>query len=126
MAKRGIAMHRLREMLRLHYELGLSDRAIGRAQNLSHLTVGNVIKRFESEGGCWPLAEDITDSVLHRWLYPGNLGRPKARPEPDWATVHRSGTVYERPLALAMGSVVLSSCALDARKRKTCSWSGCP
>lgn len=81
-------MHRVREILRLHYELGLSDRAIARAQGLHHTTVGELIRRFESEGGQWPLPSDVTDAALHQWLYRGNGGRPKRRPEPDWAQVH--------------------------------------
>ena len=89
MTKRGIPMYQLREILRLHYELGLSQRAIARAQQISHVTVGDVIGRFERAGQRWPLADDLSDTVLHHQLYPGNLGRPRARPEPDWATVHR-------------------------------------
>jgi transposase len=81
-------MYRVREILRLHYELHLSDRAIARAHGLHHSTVSDLLRRFESEGGPWPLPADMTDQALHQWLYRGHAGRPKRRPEPDWAQVH--------------------------------------
>ena len=38
-------------------------------------------------GRNWP--DTVSDTALRQQLYPGNLGRPKTRPEPDWATVHQ-------------------------------------
>jgi transposase len=37
----------------------------------------------------WPLPAECTDAVLDAQLYPGNQGRPKVRPEPDWGQIHR-------------------------------------
>ena len=84
---KGLPMSRVREILRLHYELPRSHRAIARAQGLHHSTVSDLLRRFESEGGPWPLPTDMTDQALHQWLYRGHAGRPKRRPEPDWAQV---------------------------------------
>lgn len=99
MTKRGISMHQLREILRLHYEMGLKDREIARSQGVSHVTVGDIVKRFERTDLVWPLPDDASDPVLHRHLYPGNLGRPRQRPEPNWAQVHQElrqkGTTLE-------------------------------
>jgi len=81
-------VYRVREILRLHYELGLSDRAIARAHGVHHTTVGDLIRRFAREGGRWPLPDPTTDTALHQWLYRGHGGRPRRRPEPDWAQVH--------------------------------------
>ena len=89
MTKRGISMHQLREILRLHYEIGLKDREIARSQAVSHVTVGDIVKRFERTDLIWPLPDDVGDAVLHRHLYPGHVGRPRLRPEPDWAQVHQ-------------------------------------
>ena len=85
---KGLPMYRVREILRLHYELHLSDRAIARAHGLHHSTVSDLLRRFESEGGQWPLPAEMTDRALHQWLYRGHAGRPKRRPEPDWAEIH--------------------------------------
>lgn len=89
MTKRGLPMYQLREILRLHYELGLADRAIARAHSISHATVGDLVRRFELAGIGWPMPEDLADSVLQRKLYSRPEGRPPARPEPNWAEVHQ-------------------------------------
>ncbi len=47
MPKRGLPMHQIREILRLHYEHGWADRAIARAHSMSHVTVGDLVRRFE-------------------------------------------------------------------------------
>jgi len=82
-------MRQIREMLRLSLEVGLSYRAIGQTLGVSHLTVSRLLQRFRAAGGTWPLSADVTDATLTQWLYPGNLGRPRRRPEPEWAWVHR-------------------------------------
>ncbi len=89
MTKRGLAMHQIREILRLHYELGLSDRAIARAQGISHATVGDLVGRFDRTAIGWPMPGDLSDSVLQRQLYPSHGGRPQGRPEPNWGVVHQ-------------------------------------
>ena len=82
-------MLEIRELLRLHYDVHLSNRDIAGTLRLSHGTVGQCIQRFEAAGGTWPLLEDQSDRELRQWLYPGNLGRPRSRPEPDWAAIHQ-------------------------------------
>jgi transposase len=82
-------MRQIREMLRLHYEVHLTGREIERALHLSHATVIHLLRRFEAAGGTWPVDPGLTDTQLTAWLYPGNQGRPKVRPEPDWAHVHQ-------------------------------------
>ena len=82
-------MYQIREILRLHYEHGWADRAIARAHSVSHVTVGDLVRRFEQTGIGWPMPEDLADSVLQRKLYTSPEGRPQARPEPNWAEVHQ-------------------------------------
>lgn len=89
MARRRLAMRPIREMLRLPDEVHLSGRDIERALHLSHVTVGHLLRRFDAAGGTWPLDPGVTDAQLTEWLYPGNQGRPKVRPEPDWAHIHQ-------------------------------------
>jgi transposase len=82
-------MHPIREILRLHYELGQKNREIARAQRISHTTVGDVVRRFEATGQTWPLPTTYSDSALATLLYPDKIGRPAVRSEPDWATIHQ-------------------------------------
>lgn len=81
-------MIEMRELLRMHYELQFSHRQIARALSTDHVTIGDCLRRFAATGGTWPLAPDITDAQLRAQLYPGNTGRPRTRPEPDWVAIH--------------------------------------
>jgi len=80
-------MRQIREMLRLHYEVHWTGRAIERARHLSPATVIHLLRRFEAAGGTWAVAPALTDTQLTAWRYPGNQGRPHVRPEPAWAHV---------------------------------------
>lgn len=81
-------MRRIREILRLKHEAGLSQRAIARAVGVSNSTVSGVFSRAELAGLAWPLAEGVTDAELEERLYREHyqpVGDPR---EPDWARVH--------------------------------------
>ena len=81
-------MRRIREILRLKHEAGLTGRAIARAVGVSNSTVSGVFERAELAGLAWPLPEGITDAELERRLYREHY-QPIADPrEPDWAKVH--------------------------------------
>ncbi|MGC8487286.1 MAG: hypothetical protein ACP5QO_03560 [Clostridia bacterium] len=97
-------MRAMREILRLYFDLHLTYRGIEQALQVSHGTVAQVIQRFQAAEAVWPLGPDVDEAHLERWLYPGNLGRPKTRPEPDWARVHqelRRTAACHAPAALA-------------------------
>ena len=84
------AMRQIREMLRLKWEAGLSDRQISIGSGLSRPTVAKYVSRAAACGLGWPLPASLDDAQLERMLYPPRepvaLG---ARPEPDWLAVHR-------------------------------------
>lgn len=82
-------MRKVREILRLHYENHLSNRAIGKSCAVSPSTVQGCIGRFEVQGLLWPLSEELDDLQLERLLYPAELAPKRSRPEPDWPLVHR-------------------------------------
>ena len=87
MAKRRIPMRHIREVLRLHHDLGLSTRAIGRSLGLHHTTVMDLLQRAQAAHLGWPLPA-LDEATLERRLYPGNQGRPRQRPEPEWPRIH--------------------------------------
>lgn len=82
-------MRKLKEMLRLHLELGLGCREIGRSLSCSHTTVAELLRRAEAAALTWPLPDEVDEGALAALLYPGNLGRPRKRPEPDYEYIHR-------------------------------------
>ena len=82
-------MRKIKEMLRLHFEVGLSNREIARSLSVSHTTVSELLGRFHSAGMSWPLPEGIDEAALEAALYPGNTGKSRRRSEPDWVHIHR-------------------------------------
>lgn len=88
MAYRKVTRRQIREIFRGD-DAGWTQRWIGRLLGCDHVTVGDGLKRGRAADLAWPLPPDCTDAVLDAQLYPGNQGRPKVRPEPDWGHVHR-------------------------------------
>jgi transposase len=83
-------MRKLREILRLKFDVKLSGRMIARSCGLSPGTVSDYLGRFAVAKVAWPLPAELDDDdALERLLFP-NEGHPVAnRPEPDWAHVNR-------------------------------------
>lgn len=81
-------MRKIREVLRLRCEAGLSQRAVARAIAVSNSTVSEACSRLAEAGLSWPLPEGISDAELEKRLY-RERGQAVADPrEPDWAAVH--------------------------------------
>ena len=55
MANRRLSMRKIKEVLRLKYEAGLSNRAIARSCNITHRTVKSYLVKAEAAGMRWPL-----------------------------------------------------------------------
>jgi transposase len=86
-----VSMRRVREMLRLKYEAGASDRAIARSIGVARSTVRLCLDRVAGAGLAWPLPETLTDGALEATLFAGAgamMGQ-RRKSEPDWPVVHR-------------------------------------
>lgn len=70
MAKRRLQMLVYREVLRLHFELGMSFATIGKICGISKGGVHNILQRFTTSGLAWPLLEEMNDFTLKQLLYP--------------------------------------------------------
>ncbi|QND61625.1 IS21 family transposase (plasmid) [Mesorhizobium huakuii] len=85
-----LSMRRIRELLRLKYESGLSSRLIAKSLGISKGAVGIYLHRANAAKLTWPLPEAMTDTSLERLLFPGQVCVKTDRgPEPDWAHVDR-------------------------------------
>jgi len=82
-------MRKIREILRLRWECGLSNRAIARSLGISHSTVIDTLHRAEAAGLGGSLPEATDDAALESMLYPGNREQSRKRPQPDWEWVCR-------------------------------------
>jgi transposase len=89
MAQERLTLKKIREILRLKYEAGLSDRAIAGACKVSNSTVGEYLRRAETAGVRWPLPE-VGEEELYWKLFP-EKERPteKRYPVPDWEEVRK-------------------------------------
>ena len=86
-----IAMRRVREMLRLTRDAGMSVSEVARRTGVARSTLREMIARFDGAGLTWPLPLDLPDSELETRLY-GEAGTKQGyrrRPEPDWAALNR-------------------------------------
>ena len=90
MARQRTEMRRIREVLRLHFGLGFSGRAIARTQAVGRTTVLEYLRRASASGLSWPLPEELDgDDALEAALFPASCPALVNLPEPDWAYVTR-------------------------------------
>lgn len=83
-------MRRIRDVLRLKYGHGLSERQIAASLALSKSSVGTYLHRARQAGLHWPLPEGLDDDGLELLLFPAAPTVPDPdRPVPDWANIDR-------------------------------------
>jgi transposase len=83
-------MRQVREVLRLKWACGLSDRKIAQSLRVSRPTVAEYVRRAQAAGLSWPLPEPLDESALERQLFATATTTPVARrPMPDSTMVHR-------------------------------------
>jgi transposase len=78
-------MRRIKEILRLKYELGLDNRQVARSCNIPHSTVANYLRRASAAGLAWPVA-DISEADLETRLFP-TVPVNRQTPTPDFETI---------------------------------------
>ncbi len=90
MAQKRLSMRKAKEILRLKYELGLSNRQIARSCSVSRRTVAEYIRRAEEFGITWPIPEGTDDPRLEEFLFGKKTPLSGAkRPLPDMDYIHR-------------------------------------
>jgi transposase len=86
-----VSMRRVREILRLKYQCGASDRAIAVAIGVARSTVRLCLNRVAAAGLIWPLPVTLSEPGLEALLFaPVGGSRPgiRHRAEPDWTAIH--------------------------------------
>ncbi len=87
MPREPLPMHKIRSVLRLHLEQGLSIRQTASSLGLKRSTVSDYVKRAEAAGLSWPLPSKWGERELHGALF-GPPTVTASRPLPDFAYIH--------------------------------------
>jgi len=84
-------MRRIREVLRLRFDLGLRQDQIARSCLIGQATVHRYLERATAAGLSWPLPEDCDDRRLEERLFPTAFSRPspQTRLPLDFAEIRR-------------------------------------
>lgn len=81
-------MRKIRELLRLKFDLGLSIHKVAASLSVARSTVSECLRRAAAAGLAWPLPPELDDGELEARLYP----KPPTTPHlalPDFAHVQR-------------------------------------
>ena len=89
MSNKRTTMRKLRDVLRLRHQAGLSIRAISRSTKLSVGGVQKLIRRAQALQLSWPLPPKLDNARLAGLFYPdADTGAGSRGEAPDWAAVH--------------------------------------
>jgi transposase len=89
MAGMKVSMRKIREVLRLTHELGLSVRQVREATGVGKTAVSEYVNRAKVVGVTWPIPPEISDAELDRLLFtPAGFHDGSTKPLPDWTKVH--------------------------------------
>lgn len=90
MPARRVSVRKLREILRLLWDCGLSQRQVAVCCGIGKTTVVECAARARRSGLTWPQVLELSDEALERRLYPPPQVIPASqRPVEDWAQVHQ-------------------------------------
>ncbi|MCF8025775.1 MAG: hypothetical protein K9K62_04100 [Desulfobacteraceae bacterium] len=85
-----ITIRKIREVLRLKFECGLSNRQIANSISVARSTVGDYVIRAKAAEISWPLAEDMDDGRLEQLLFCQVSAEVRdQRPPLDFPYIHK-------------------------------------
>jgi transposase len=90
-------MRKIKEVIRLKYDCGLSDRQIARSCQVSRSTVQEYLMRVQAAGLAWPEAAKLTDIQLDERLFPiKRIPNSIQRPLPDCQYIYDQLRTYQK------------------------------
>ena len=84
-------MRKIKEVLRLRFELGLGQRQIARSCAMGLSSVHEYLERATAAGIGWPLPAGLSEPELEAKLFgnqPVAAKAPLSRPQRDWKGIH--------------------------------------
>src|SRR3990167_8331146 len=88
MPARGVSMHKIKDILRLHFETKLSQHQIAASLQLSSGVVNKYLSLSRAAGVCWPLPEEMDEVKLRALLRP-HTKKLSPYHELDYASIHQ-------------------------------------
>jgi transposase len=83
-------MRKIKEVLRLKWDLRLSNREISSSIKVSPSTVGDCLRRAARAGLSWPLSTEIGEEDLEQKLYsPARSKAPESSHNIDWSNINK-------------------------------------
>ncbi|MCP5203923.1 MAG: IS21 family transposase [Pseudomonadales bacterium] len=90
MPAKRLSMRKIKDVLRLKWGKGMSNRQIASSCGIGRPTVAEYLRRAEEAGVSWPLPADLGDVRLEQLLFPPPPDLPaQVRGIPDWLVVHQ-------------------------------------
>ena len=97
MANRRLSVRKIKEILRLKYECGLSERQIALSCRLSRSTVADYVRKATAARVTWPEAAKLTDAELEDLLFPAeHIPSSVVRPPPDCQYIYDELRAYRK------------------------------
>ena len=82
-------MRKTRQVFRLKWKGGLSNRAIARACKIGRATVRDYLNRAEKAGLSWTQVEQMNEADLEDALFPKAAYKGKGKIIPDWSYIYQ-------------------------------------
>lgn len=80
-------MRKIRDVFRLRFEAGTSERQIADTLGVARSTVQEALRRAREAGLTWPLPPELTEVALQARLYPHKVAAATI-PLPDCSAIH--------------------------------------
>ena len=92
-------MRKIKDVLRLKYECGLSHEQIATIHHIAQSSVSKYVTRAKAAGFTWPLPAELTEEALEAELFPSiakTLFQPAGKPLPDFPRIHEELRLHKR------------------------------
>src|SRR4030067_181865 len=97
MPNRRLSMRKIKEVLRLKYDCGISEREISRSCQVSRSTVADYLRRTAAAKLTWTEASALTQTQLEERLFPTeHIPSSVKRPPPDCEYIYNQLRTYRK------------------------------
>jgi len=97
MPNRRLSMRKIKDVLRLKYDCGISEREISRSCQVSRSTVADYIRRAAAAKLTWTEASSLTQTQLEERLFPNeHIPSTVKRPAPDCEYIYNELRTYRK------------------------------